>query len=689
VATDSVQSSTNSKNQNSKKSTSTNDLELSREILSDQNSSILIDTLDNFQDGFFALDTNWNFVYINKRAASIVSLEPDNIIGANIWDAFPQIKNTILEEKYRYAMQTQQVVNFETKGIGGEVWFSITVYPSKNGILVNWRDITEHKQFEDTLKENEARFRSLFENSLDAVFLTYPDGTIISANPAAENMFKMSEEELKKIGRNGIMVLDKKAQAILEERERTGKMHAEFTYKRKDGTTFEGDATSTIFTAADGTKKTNVIIRDITGRKKIEQELREKEQLYRTVFENSEDAFQLIELSYDANGKSVNQRVLKVNKAFTEQTGIKEADIVGKTAKEVNPKVNSCWFTVPEKVLKTGKSIHIERYDRNTQRYYDVYYFPYSDNIIGLLFRDITDRKKIEAALVHSSQRINEILESIFDDFMVLDQNWNYVYANSQAAKLVGLDPKDIVGKNFWQLFPQNKGTYIEKNLREAMNNREIRRFEIHGQYSGKYKLITTYPSVDGITLIATDITERKQLEKKLQEKERMAAIGETAGMVGHDLRNPLQTIVSELYLAENELKYMPEGQKKTNMVEAIHNISEQVGYMDKIVSDLQTFVKPVLPHMKTVKLKPLIVALLIQANIPTNIITNSSIPEELTVNADPQLLKRVLINLTTNAIQAMPQGGELTIKAYLDNPKQVQITVEDTGVGIAELHLL
>ena len=202
-----------------------------------------------------------------------------------------------------------------------------------------------------------------------------------------------------------------------------------------------------------------------------------------------------------------------------------------------------------EKVLKTGKSIHIERYDRNTQRYYDVYYFPYSDNIIGLLFRDITDRKKIEAELVHSSQRINEILESIFDDFMVLDHNWNYVYANSQAAKLVGLEPKDIVGKNFWQLFPQNKGTNIEKNLREAMNNREIRRFEIHGQYSGKYKLITTYPSVDGITLIATDITERKQLEKKLQEKERMAAIGETAGMVGHDLRNPLQTIVSELYL--------------------------------------------------------------------------------------------------------------------------------------------
>lgn len=87
---------------------------------------------------------------------------------------------------------------------------------------------------------------------------------------------------------------------------------------------------------------------------------------------------------------------------------------------------------------------------------------------------------------------------------MVLDHRWNYVYANSQAAKLVGLKPEDIVGKNFWDLFPQNRGTYIERNLREAMEAKKIRRFELFGQYSLRYKLITTYPSVDGIVLIAT-----------------------------------------------------------------------------------------------------------------------------------------------------------------------------------------
>ena len=129
----------------------------------------------------------------------------------------------------------------------------------------------------------------------------------------------------------------------------------------------------------------------------------------------------------------------------------------------------------------------------------------------------------------------------------------------------------------------------------------------------------------------------------------------------------------------------MREGKKKATMIEAIQSISEQVGYMDKIVSDLQTFVKPVEPQPQIVKLKPLAVALLAQVNIPANIQTGLQIPEALTADADPQLLKRVLINLINNAIQAMPQGGELTIKAQADLEGQVQIAVEDTGEGIPE----
>jgi PAS domain S-box-containing protein len=111
----------------------------------------------------------------------------------------------------------------------------------------------------------------LYENSFDAVLLTKPDGHILAANPAAQRMFGMSEEEIQKAGRNGIVVIDERAEPALRERARTGKAKAEFTFRRKDGSTFEGEAASSIFTDSDGIVKTSMIIRDVTERKKAEE----------------------------------------------------------------------------------------------------------------------------------------------------------------------------------------------------------------------------------------------------------------------------------------------------------------------------------------------------------------------------------------------------------------------------------
>ena len=81
---------------------------------------------------------------------------------------------------------------------------------------------------------------------------------------------------------------------------------------------------------------------------------------------------------------------------------------------------------------------------------------------------------------------------------------------------------------------------------------------------------------------------------KQLKDSERLAAIGQTAAMVGHDLRNPLQTVISELYLAKSEVDSLPENDAKSNLLESIQVLEEQAVYMDKIVSDLQAFVRPV-----------------------------------------------------------------------------------------------
>jgi two-component system sporulation sensor kinase A len=107
---------------------------------------------------------------------------------------------------------------------------------------------------------------------------------------------------------------------------------------------------------------------------------------------------------------------------------------------------------------------------------------------------------------------------------------------------------------------------------------------------------------------------------------------------------------------------------------------------MDKIVSDLQAFVRPVKIDKQPISLIELVTAVLASVAIPENITMNARMKRNFPqVKADPQLLKRVLINLVTNAVQAMPNGGKLTISAQVNSQSQAVVTVEDTGVGIPE----
>lgn len=117
------------------------------------------------------------------------------------------------------------------------------------------------------------------------------------------------------------------------------------------------------------------IFEDVTERKQTEDALKESEQLYRTIFENSEDAFQLVEPIYGKNDRVVDYKFLKVNKAFEPQTGIEIGDIIGKTAKQLAPNIEPAWVETHGYVAKTGKTVHKELYNDYSKRWYDAYFF--------------------------------------------------------------------------------------------------------------------------------------------------------------------------------------------------------------------------------------------------------------------------------------------------------------------------
>ena len=112
---------------------------------------------------------------------------------------------------------------------------------------------------------------------------------------------------------------------------------------------------------------------------------------------------------------------------------------------------------------------------------------------------------------------------------------------------------------------------------------------------------------IQGIFAAARDITDRKQVEQRLKDAERLANIGATAGMVGHDIRNPLQAITGDVYLAKTELASTADTTEKKNALESLDEIEKNIFYINKIVADLQDYARPITPAAKEINIRQLV----------------------------------------------------------------------------------
>jgi signal transduction histidine kinase len=276
------------------------------------------------------------------------------------------------------------------------------------------------------------------------------------------------------------------------------------------------------------------------------------------------------------------------------------------------------------------------------------------------------------------------------------------VFVNDAFLNILGLS-KQISRKELFACLPEALNEVGMTSVFERVSltgvHESIEKFLVDRKI---WVLASVYSIEKGyFAVLLEDITERKQVEenlksyskeleflveertKKLKDSERLAAIGETAGMVGHDIRNPLQAITGDLYLLKEEFESLSKRENGTSIQESIKAIEDNVFYINKIVSDLQDYTRTLKPSIQEVYLRSLINSILLNASIPDLIKTSAKIQEGLILNTDPDYLRRALTNIITNAYQAMPNGGQLTLSAEKKENITV-ITVEDTGIGIS-----
>jgi|WetSurMetagenome_2_1015567.scaffolds.fasta_scaffold64778_3 PAS domain S-box-containing protein len=382
------------------------------------------------------------------------------------------------------------------------------------------------------------------------------------------------------------------------------------------------------------------------------------------------------------------------------------------------------WNEVYTRVATTRVPNRFEVYVKPKDKWYQIVVHSPKKNYFFAVFIDITRQKvriknrlmktkKTQQELVLAEKKYRRLYETTQDGIMARDLSGRMINCNKAYAKMLGYTKKELKNMYSQDLIPEKWHEQREKVVDKVLQTGRSILFEREYRRKGgsvfpasvrSWRLMNGKGKVIGVWSIVRDITEQKASQKTLEEhaevlekiveertkqlkdSERLVTIGQTAGMVGHDLRNPLQTIIGELYLAKEEVESFSQSELKGNLKESIRVIEEQVEYMDKIVSDLQAFVQPVRVDKGSLNLKELLTDVLGSVTIPQNVKMQMQIEEELSqMKADAQLLKRVLINLTTNAVQAMPDGGELTLKLFLSSQGQAVITVEDTGMGIPD----
>lgn len=241
----------------------------------------LREVFERISDAFIGLDNDTRIVYINKRAELLFNIDSSQINDTSVYDLLQTVEGEV-EQAIKQAFERREYIYLETFFTRLEKWFELNIYPSASGISMYIRDITVRKKTLEALNASEEKYRLFFENSMDGILLTDGLGRIFSANKAATEIFGMPEEEICSGGRIGILdETDPNWPLFYSTRDKFGKAKGELYHFRKDGTRFLAEITSVKFKTAVGEEQTNTIIRDITERKRAEEDLNESYQQIR------------------------------------------------------------------------------------------------------------------------------------------------------------------------------------------------------------------------------------------------------------------------------------------------------------------------------------------------------------------------------------------------------------------------
>ena len=429
------------------------------------------------------------------------------------------------------------------------------------------------------------------------------------------------------------------------------------------------------------------------------REIVDEKRRYRQIFENIQAVKLIINPENGAIVEANNSAVDFYGYPREELTAMKISDIDTLPEKSIasvlkNKRLRDKPFLTFSHRLASGEIRQVEAYSGPIKLGDDI--------LLHVIIHDVTERRLAEEGLFKNQKILSDTLESISDGFFSLDNQMTVTYFNAAAERLLGEGTSDLVGRDLLEAVPGISGTVFEEKFRYCINEKERVAFQAWfgvEPYKNLYD-VRGYPFEDGISVYFQVITERKQLEIRLQQAQKMEAIGTLSGGIAHDFNNILSSIIGYAEVAIDEVE------KGSDLEDDLKEILTAGIRAKDLVDQIKSFSRQDDEEIIPVCVGGIVkeAVKFIRASIPSTIDIRINIDSKNTVIlGTPSQVYQIFMNLFTNAAHAMGDSGVLDVSLMntridrvdeanypnLESGDYLQIKIADTGTGIHECDFL
>jgi PAS domain S-box-containing protein len=479
------------------------------EVVVSQKSKQLKDVLDSITDGFITADTEQRYTFVNKKLSEMVGLAPNDMLGRQIWEVFPDAVDSTTYRSIQQALQENHYVDSEDYYAPLSLWQENRIYPNANGFSMFIKDITDRKETDEQL-------RLLFERAQDVIGILSLDRQFKKVNPAMCKLLEYTGDELTAttldflIHPDDLEVSRQRTRKFIEGGDQT--LYFENRFLSKTGKVIWLSWTVT------KVSEKNVLFcvgKNISDKKEIENLLLKANQLARI------GSWEVDRIKGTAYWSPITREIYEVDNDFVPaidnwlsfyREGADRDYIAGKMAHTINTG-EPCDAEV--QMITAKGNIRWVRAMTEAKFNDDVCIRVYGS------FQDIDNRKKAELAATAALAERNNILESIADGFFAVDHDWKITYWNTAAEKMMSMPRESMVGKYFWDVYGDVRDLDFYTYYLQAMDTGEVVHFEDYYPAMQLWFGVSAYPSDQGLSVFFKDITDDKRRNEALAESER------------------------------------------------------------------------------------------------------------------------------------------------------------------------